>query len=332
MPKTSVTPAQIENNPQAHEDQHVHAVYDKIASHFSSTRYKPWPIIAHFLSTLSTGSVGLDAGTGNGKYLPLPLDRPPGSICTIGLDRSRNLLEIARTAGADVDEASTIKCMPREVIWGDVIGKGWRDGAFDYAISIATIHHLATHDRRKLAVKRLLQCVSPSRGRILIYVWAIEQDELSRRSVPTESYTKNDSLAESGMGPGRDVFVPWVLSRQNTNNGKLKGKLSKDPLASRSNVTDSTQSCTNGTSIEVTLMLGPDEPQVFNRYYHMFAEGELVELVRSAAGDLGIHIGPIPDQTLSSGPGMEWKGRGLEIVQDGWERSNYYVELRCWEK
>jgi hypothetical protein len=39
MPKT-VTPAQIEDDPQAHEDQHVHAVYDKIASHFSSTRYK----------------------------------------------------------------------------------------------------------------------------------------------------------------------------------------------------------------------------------------------------------------------------------------------------
>jgi len=39
MPKT-VTPAQIADDPQAHEDQHVHAVYDKIASHFSSTRYK----------------------------------------------------------------------------------------------------------------------------------------------------------------------------------------------------------------------------------------------------------------------------------------------------
>jgi hypothetical protein len=39
-------------------------------------------------------------------------------------------VEIARTAGADVDEASAIKYMPREVIWGDVIEKGWRDGAF----------------------------------------------------------------------------------------------------------------------------------------------------------------------------------------------------------
>src|ERR1700691_2073912 len=100
--------------------------------------FKPWPIIAHFLSTLPTGSVGLDSGTGNGKYLPLPLDRPPGSICTIGLDRSRNLLEIARTAGADTDDGFTTKKVPREVIWGDVIGKGWRDGAFVCAFRFST--------------------------------------------------------------------------------------------------------------------------------------------------------------------------------------------------
>jgi len=76
-------------------------------------------------------------------------------------------------------------------------------------------------------------------------------------------------------------------------------------------------------------MSGSDEPQVFNRYYHMFAEGELSELVRSAASDLGIHIGPFPDQTVGSGSGRG--GRGLHIVQNGWERSNYYVELRCWQ-
>jgi tRNA (uracil-5-)-methyltransferase TRM9 len=148
MPKT-VTPIQITDDPQVHEDRHVHAVYDQIASHFSSTRHKvsllieahvaqvnifflckPWPIIADFLSTIPIGSVGLDAGTGNGKYLPLPLSRPPGSVYTIGLDRSRNLLQIARTAGADADETFKTKWTPREVVWGDVTGKGWRDGAF----------------------------------------------------------------------------------------------------------------------------------------------------------------------------------------------------------
>ena len=65
--------------------------------------------------------MGLDSGTGNGKYLPLPLERP-GGLWTIGLDRSRNLLHIARTAGGGE--------VVREVVWGDVLGHGWRRGAF----------------------------------------------------------------------------------------------------------------------------------------------------------------------------------------------------------
>jgi tRNA (uracil-5-)-methyltransferase TRM9 len=131
----------VVDDPQIHEDQYVHAVYDKIASHFSSTRYKvraavsnnldrvncdlqPWPIIAKFLSDLPTGWIGLDSGTGNGKYLPLPTDRP-GRLLTIGLDRSRNLLEIAQHAGSEPSRLIT-----REVVWGDVLGNGWRSGAF----------------------------------------------------------------------------------------------------------------------------------------------------------------------------------------------------------
>ncbi|KAJ7046650.1 S-adenosyl-L-methionine-dependent methyltransferase [Mycena alexandri] len=247
-----------EDAPESYEVAHVHDVYDAIASHFSSTRYKPWPIIAAFLANLQDGWVGLDSGTGNGKYLPLPLDRP-GRQWTIGLDRSRNLLEIARTAGG----ASVL----REVVWGDVLGHGWRREVFDYAISIATIHHLATPDRRKLAVERLLGAVSPAHGRVLIYVWATRQDEHSKRNIPTNS-----------SGTGQDVFVPWVLAEDST--------------------------------------------QVFNRYYHMFDDGELAALVTLAAEELGLVIGPAA---------AEGSLKGIEIVQDGWERSNHYVELRRWQ-
>jgi len=120
MPAVTITTVSAER-PQQYEDKHVHDVYDEIAPHFSSTRYKPWPIIAAFLSSLPPGAVGLDSGTGNGKYLPLPLENP-GRIWTIGLDRSRNLLEIARRAGGND--------MIREVVWGDLLGRSWRDGAF----------------------------------------------------------------------------------------------------------------------------------------------------------------------------------------------------------
>ncbi|KAF8136630.1 S-adenosyl-L-methionine-dependent methyltransferase [Boletus edulis] len=271
----SVAPVTITGDAQAYEDQHVHAVYDQIAPHFSSTRYKPWLIIAKFISDLPLGWIGLDSGAGNGKYLSLPADRP-GSILTVGLDRSKSLLMIARNAGGEPTAP-----VVREVVWGDVLDNGWRVGAFDYAISIATIHHLASHERRRLAVQRLLQCVSPAHGRILIYVWAIEQDELSKRVIPTDDST--------GSSPGKDVFVPWVMSQQATRQD------SKNP----------------GTVAEA---------HVYHRYYHMFAKGELTRLAREAAQGMDLVVGP-----------PEAGRRGIEIIQDGWERSNYYVELRCWK-
>ncbi|KII88583.1 hypothetical protein PLICRDRAFT_41771 [Plicaturopsis crispa FD-325 SS-3] len=295
----SVAPTQITSDPQVHENEHVHAVYDHIASHFSSTRYKPWPIIAQFLADIPTGWVGLDSGTGNGKYLPLPLERPSGSIWTIGLDRSRNLLEIARNASGAV----------REVVWGDVLGEGWRHGAFDYAISIATIHHLATAERRMRAVQRLLQCVSPKHGRVLIYVWAVEQDDLSTRQIP-------DADAD-GAHEGRDVFVPWVLSQPKpTATKKLKAKRSRQggSVDNEADVSPPIHSTETSTASA--------EPQVLNRYYHMFAAGELGALVRRAAADLGLVI-----SARASGG----EKQGVEIVKEGWERSNYYVELRRWE-
>jgi len=95
----------------------------------------------------------------------------------------------------------------------------------------------------------------------MIYVWAIEQDELSKRA--------------------------WVFS--------------KPPAGDE-----------------------PPTKQVYNRYYHMFAKGELPALVSAAAKDMGLVVGP------RAATGQEAGVAGLDIVQDGWERSNYFVELHRW--
>ncbi|KAH7914966.1 S-adenosyl-L-methionine-dependent methyltransferase [Hygrophoropsis aurantiaca] len=290
----NITPTVVVNDPQSYEDRHVHTVYDQIATHFSSTRYKPWPIIAQFLSSLPDGWIGLDSGTGNGKYLPLPVDRP-NSILTIGLDRSRNLLEIARYAGNESQSHHNI----REVVWGDVLGDVWRSGIFDYAISIATIHHLASYERRKLAVQRLIQCVSPKHGRILIYVWAIEQDKLSKRKLPLDDQQVHQA--------GQDVFVPWVMSHPNTKN---RAKKHGDTLISNSRESEGEQ------TLKIT--------EVYHRYYHMFAKEELTQLVHDAARELGLCIGSFEGFS-------EQHSRGIDIVQESWERSNYFVELKCWQ-
>ena len=64
------------------------------------------------------------------------------------------------------------------------------------------------------------------------------------------------------------------------------------------------------------------QPPIYQRYYHLFAKGELVALVREACDALGFVVGP-PD----SRSGVPC---GVEILQDGWERSNHYVEFRRW--
>ncbi|CAA0816676.1 S-adenosyl-L-methionine-dependent methyltransferases superfamily protein [Striga hermonthica] len=53
------------------EKKYVHRVYDAIAPHFSSTRFAKWPKVQAFLNSLPSGSLVLDAGCGNGKYLGL---------------------------------------------------------------------------------------------------------------------------------------------------------------------------------------------------------------------------------------------------------------------
>jgi tRNA (uracil-5-)-methyltransferase TRM9 len=69
------------------------------------------------LGSIPAGWVGLDAGTGNGKYLDLVLPR----AWLIGLDRSANLLSYAR---------GTADMPPREVVRGDVLANAWRVGVF----------------------------------------------------------------------------------------------------------------------------------------------------------------------------------------------------------
>ncbi|KAF2085777.1 S-adenosyl-L-methionine-dependent methyltransferase [Saccharata proteae CBS 121410] len=176
----------------AYEDQHVHQVYEQIASHFSQTRYKPWPIVHNFLTTLPPGSIGLDIGCGNGKYLPT---NP--SIYILASDRSPSLAAIAA------------QHQPHSAIVADTMALPHKSGSFDFAICIAVLHHLSTAERRVEALGRVLEVLRTGRdgevgGRALVYVWALEQ-EGSRRG-----------WREGGE---QDVMVPWVL---NKNAGKKK--------------------------------------------------------------------------------------------------------------
>ncbi|KAK5045001.1 hypothetical protein LTR84_010149 [Exophiala bonariae] len=171
-------------NNSDYESQHVHDVYEKIAAHFSSTRFKPWPVVDEFLKTLPPGSVGLDVGCGNGKYLAVN-----NSVFIVASDRSRALVQIAR------------QHEPHSAILADTLSLPHPTSRFDFAISIAVIHHLSSPARRIEAIRSILRTLRPSTdrsrgGQALLFVWALEQ-KTSRRGWD--------------QGDDQDVLVPWVL-------------------------------------------------------------------------------------------------------------------------
>lgn len=159
------------------EDAHVHKVYQEIASHFSSTRYKPWPRVEKYLKDQVPGSIGADVGCGNGKYMGYP------HVYMTGYDRSEELVKIAQ-----------LKCSKLKADAFTCDGLSIAVRPVDFAISIAVIHHFSTRERRVEAVKSLLRAIRPE-GTALVYVWALEQSS-SRRGW------------KEGMD--QDVMVPWI--------------------------------------------------------------------------------------------------------------------------
>ncbi|KAF3070500.1 tRNA (carboxymethyluridine(34)-5-O)-methyltransferase [Daldinia childiae] len=234
------------NSAESYEQQHVHSVYETIASHFSATRYKPWPFVAFFLSSLPPGSVGLDVGCGNGKYLDVNRD-----IVIIGSDRSANLARLAQdlkvkgSNGADVVGVADGLALP--------FGGARR---VDFAICIAVIHHLSTRERRVEGLRALLDCVRPRSGKVLVYVWALEQGT-SRRGW--------DETAD------QDQLVPWVMK----SNKPKKQKAGEE--ASNKKENNNTSAASESTGVADTT---------YQRYYHLYRKGELEEDAQAAGGEI----------------------------------------------
>ena len=163
-----------QDKPSQLERKYVYEVYDKIAGHFSETRYKAWPLIQEHLEGMEAGSFVLDVGCGNGKYL----------FCVehlnmIGTDVSGSFMKICAERGGEVFTADSLKLPVR-------------DNWFDHVISVAVIHHFSTEAMRRRAVQELVRVVKPG-GTVLIYVWAFDQEK--KFSQP-------------------DVFVPWNLQKK----------------------------------------------------------------------------------------------------------------------
>ncbi|KAL1377829.1 hypothetical protein pipiens_001510 [Culex pipiens pipiens] len=228
------------------ELENVHKVYDEIAKHFSETRHSPWPRVESFIKSLPAGSVLLDVGCGNGKYLGLRPD-----IIPIGCDRSAELLKLCLERGHKVAQC-------------DCLALPFPTASADACISIAVVHHLATEERRRQALSEMARVLRPE-GRALIYVWAKNQEANAKKSSYLRQNKHNNrpekedrvQVAEhyDGLLPvhtnrtqfqHQDLLVPWKLRDVERNEQEAK----------------------------VTFL----------RYYHVFEEGELAKICESIEG------------------------------------------------
>ncbi|XP_050705600.1 alkylated DNA repair protein alkB homolog 8-like isoform X2 [Eriocheir sinensis] len=296
------------------EKEHVLEVYDQIAEHFSVTRHKPWPQVLEFVLSLPLGSMLLDVGCGNGKYMG-----HNKQVFQAGCDTSFELMKICNGRGFEV---LTCNCLHLP----------YRDSIFDAVVCIAVIHHLATEGRRLAAVREMVRVLSVG-GRGLIYVWAMEQRHGDKKSTylkqNKEDIAKDDNNEES-MSSNKpqdradagktgaaslpvhvnrtefvqqDMLVPWKLKpprkyeakceRRRCDRGcgvshSCRNKKAQDTCDPGVDTLQITSNCgvlaaqenvrcdnCHSKSRKKAACAENRADQVFHRYYHVFKQGEL---------------------------------------------------------
>lgn len=204
------------------------------------------------------------------------------------INRSTNLVTIAK------------QHQPHDVLVADTLSLPHPVATFDFAISIAVIHHLSTPARRIEAVKAILEILtrpntaeyaSPRDGKeggqALIYVWALEQ---------------KDSRRGWDDGHEQDVMVPWVLKEKKEKKAKQKRKGKHDNVCERGapeqKIVQESKASVKMAQEEEAAGQGD---RTFLRYYHLYKKGELESDIEQAGG---------------------------EVVESGYEKDNWWAVAR----
>ncbi|KAH8410894.1 hypothetical protein KR222_007172 [Zaprionus bogoriensis] len=233
------------------EQHNVHEVYDKIADHFSDTRHTPWPQVAQFLHSFEPHSVLLDVGCGNGKYLGCnPL------LLNIGCDRSLGLLGVSSGRGQSV-----FRC--------DCLQLPVRSASIDGCISIAVIHHLASTERRLAALREMARVLRPG-GRALVYVWAKDQRKNDKKS----TYLRQNKAVNKQRTTEQAQRQHLAQQMENMDMEQQQQLQLQVPLPVHTNRTEFQQQ-----DVYVPWKTKDDRQTTFLRYYHVFEEQELEQLV-----------------------------------------------------
>lgn len=296
--------ASVQSTPDI-ERKYVHHVYDAIAPHFSSTRFAKWPKVAAFLNSLAAGSVIFDAGCGNGKYLGL---NP--NCFYIGCDISSPLIQICAERGHEVMVADAVN-LPYRSEFGDAAisiavlhhlsTENRRRKAIEELIRVVrkgglvliTVWAVEQEDRSVLTKWTPLTCkydeewIGPgsprARSPSTVTLKSIPEteessyhdlDELNEtRNLLKESVQQSKENIEKGsivslevdrasrngnIDNHQEYFVPWHLPYHRAEIGGASASALANGFAKKDDKKGAV---------------------VYNRYYHVFIEGELERLV-----------------------------------------------------
>jgi tRNA (uracil-5-)-methyltransferase TRM9 len=164
------------------EEESVHKIYSSIAKHFDETRYSLWRGVKKYLDTLKPGSLVLDVGCGNGKYLSVRKD-----CLMYGCDACPELVEIAKDKHPET-----------EVIVANGMDLPYDTKFFDAVYSVAVLHHISTIEGRRKFIQEMVRVWNGSQ-RSFLSVWSVEAVKPNWRKLETKG----------------DYMVPWSNKNDN---------------------------------------------------------------------------------------------------------------------
>lgn len=163
--------------------------YNKIAHHFSATRYDLWPELEQFKVFIKDGQQILDWGCGHGRLLLLLKDK---NVKYFGVDQSKNLLKLAAKKYQE-----EIKIKKASFFCTAFKNKIFPDNFFDVAFMIASFFHLPDQKSRLKLFKKTYRELKPG-GKLIISVWNLGSDWAKQKG-------KKDWKK---LGP-HDFLIPW---------------------------------------------------------------------------------------------------------------------------
>ncbi|MEY7847811.1 class I SAM-dependent methyltransferase [Natrarchaeobius sp. A-rgal3] len=168
----------------------VRDTYDRIATHFASTREYAWPEVESFVDDhvrSSADGAGLDLGCGNCRHAELLAGAGVESV--LGVDVSRGLLETGR-------ERATDRGFHVDLCQADAAALPLAANSVSVGVYVATLHHLPTRETRVASLDELARVLAPG-GRALVSAWSTAHDRFDE----TEGF---------------DTTVEWTLPGNTT--------------------------------------------------------------------------------------------------------------------